>query len=456
MASQANVVICGSGIAGVSAAYHLSVRHGIRDVVVVDERPPLSLTSDKSTECYRNWWPGPGDAMVRLMNRSIDLMERLAAESGNVFRMNRRGYLYLTADPAKIPGLIEAAQEPPRLGAGPLRVHDGSAGAAEYIPPSAEEVDPDLTGADLLLDTGLIRKHFPYLSSGVAAALHARRAGWFSAQQLGMLLLERARQAGVRWREGRIAGVELDTQGVCGVRLADGERIGTRIFVNAAGPLASEVGRMLGVELPIHCELHLKVAFKDSLKAVPREAPLLIWTDAQFLPWTEEERELLGAAEDTAWLLREMPPGAHTRPEGGRESDIALMLWEYHVERVEPTFPPRLDVQYPEIALRGLTAMLPALRGYFGKSPRPILDGGYYCKTQENRPLIGPLPVKGAYVIAALSGFGLMASCAAGELLAAHAAGSFLPPYAPAFSLERYSDPAYRKLLESWTGTGQL
>jgi len=53
----------------------------------VDERPPLSLTSDKSTECYRNWWPGPGDDMVALMNRSIDLLEEEARESGNVFRL---------------------------------------------------------------------------------------------------------------------------------------------------------------------------------------------------------------------------------------------------------------------------------------------------------------------------------------------------------------------------------
>src|SRR5438552_13933890 len=69
-APTADVVICGAGIAGVAAAYHLAVRRGVTDVVLVDERPPLSLTSDKSTECYRNWWPGPGDDMVALMNRS--------------------------------------------------------------------------------------------------------------------------------------------------------------------------------------------------------------------------------------------------------------------------------------------------------------------------------------------------------------------------------------------------
>ena len=76
--SHAQIVICGAGIAGIAAAHRLALHHRIKDIVLVDERSPLSLTSDKSTEAYRNWWPGPGDAMVRFMNRSIDLLEELA------------------------------------------------------------------------------------------------------------------------------------------------------------------------------------------------------------------------------------------------------------------------------------------------------------------------------------------------------------------------------------------
>ena len=91
----AEVVICGAGIAGISVAYDLAVNHGLKNVIMIDERPPLSLTSDKSSECYRNWWPGPGNEMVALMNRSIDRMEALALESSNIFRMNRRGYFFL-------------------------------------------------------------------------------------------------------------------------------------------------------------------------------------------------------------------------------------------------------------------------------------------------------------------------------------------------------------------------
>src|SRR2546422_836844 len=116
-APTADVVIWGGGIAGVAAASHLAVRRGVTDVVLVDERPPLSLTSDKSTECYRNWWPGPGDEMVALMNRSIDLLEELARESGNAFRMSRRGYLFVTADAERVPTFVRAAEEAGARGA---------------------------------------------------------------------------------------------------------------------------------------------------------------------------------------------------------------------------------------------------------------------------------------------------------------------------------------------------
>jgi glycine/D-amino acid oxidase-like deaminating enzyme len=132
------------------------------------------------------------------------------------------------------------------------------------------------------------------------------------------------------------------------------------------------------------------------------------------------------------------------------------MLWEYHTAKVDPIWPPPMNKDYPEIALRGLATMIPELKTYFDKPPRPFLDGGYYTKTRENRPLIGPLPVEGTWVIGALSGFGLMAAMAAGELLTLHVLGKKLPAYSPAFELNRYQDPAYIELLDNWGDTGQL
>jgi glycine/D-amino acid oxidase-like deaminating enzyme len=427
--------------------------------VLVDKGPPLSLTSDKSTECYRNWWPGPGDAMVGLMNRSIDQLEELARGSNNAFHMNRRGYLFATADPQRVDDFIEQAAEAESLGAGSMRIHSGDRDDPPYQPAAPSGFDDQPIGADVITDQNLIRQHFPYLSQSTIAVVHARRAGWFSAQQLGQLLLDRAKDSGAALLEGEIEAVGTHKGRVSQVRVATpqgGKFIQTRNFVNAAGPHLKQTAAMLDIELPVYCEYHAKIAINDSLGVFPRNAPLLIWTDAQHLPWSEEERETLKEDPAMRFLLDEFPAGVHARPEGPEDSPVALMLWTYQLDPIEPVFPPKEDPFYPEITLRGMTTMIPELKRYITRPPKPYVDGGYYTKTQENRPLFGPLPVEGAWIIGALSGYGLMASPAGGELLASHIAGDELPDYASWFLLERYQDPKYRELLEDWGRSGQL
>ena len=388
----AEVVICGAGIAGVAAAYHLAVRRGVRDVVLVDERPPLTLTSDKSAECYRNWWPGPGDAMVAAMNRSIDLLEELARESGNVFRMNRRGYLFATADPARVPDFVRAAQEAAALGAGPLRMHDRP--GSEYQAAPADGFEDLPIGCDVITDRALIRRHFGWLADDTVALLHARRCGWVSGQQLGMYLLERARDKGVRLLQGRVEGVETAAGRVAAVKVSGAggtRRLATPRFVAAGGPLLKPLGRLVGVELPLFCERHAKVAFNDVLGALPRDAPLTIWTDPVRLAWSEEERAELGASAHRR-LLGEFPAGVHGRPEGAGDSQAVLLIWTYDVKPVEPTFPVEFDPAYAETTIRGMSRMVPAMAGYLPRLPRAFVDGGYYTKTRENRFLAARFP----------------------------------------------------------------
>ena len=449
MSKPAEVVICGAGIAGIAAAFELVVRRGVPSVVLVDERPPLSLTSDKSTEAYRNWWPAPDDAMVQLMNHSIDRLEALARDSGNIFRLNRRGYVYATADPARVPVFRQAAELAEAQGAGPLRLDD-------YTPSHTEGFDEGLTGADLLLDPATIRRHFPYLSERTLAVIHARRAGWFSSTEFGTYLLDRAREAGLTLVNARVTAVEAPGSRVQSVRLGDGQTIACGAFVDAGGPFANDVAGLLGLQLPLFAERHQKLAFHDHLGVVPREAPLLIWSDPQRLAWSDEEREALAEDEATRPLVEEMPAGLHFRPEGGGGSDILLMLWAHDAHPVPIVFPPEFDPMFPEVVLRGLATMVPGLARYIGHAPKPSVDGGYYVKTRENRLLAGPLPVEGAYVIAGLSGYGLMAAAAAAGLLADHMTGATLPPYAAAFSPARYDDLEYLKLLVKLDDSSQL
>lgn len=457
--SGSQVVICGAGIAGISTAYQLAVVHGLDEVTIVDARPPLSLTSDKSTECYRNWWPGPGPAMVALMNRSIDILEQLANQHGNPFNLNRRGYLFVTGDRARVSDFEAQGREAAELGAGELRIHRGRPDDPPYRPSPPTGFADLPTGADLIRDPGLIRQHFPYLTESALAVLHARRAGWFSAQQLGQLMLSEARAHGARLLAGRVEAVELNQGAVEAVRVATEEgsqRLPTQHFVNAAGPFFKQVGQMLGVELPVHCELHAKVAYQDRLGAFPRHAPLLIWTDPQRLPWSAAERRSLRDDAQARFLLEQFPQGAHGRPEGPADSPVILLIWTYDQTPSEPKFPLHFDPHYAEITLRGIATMIPAMAGYFDAPPRPVVDGGYYTKTGENRPLIGPMGPAGAWMIGALSGYGLMSSAAAGELLANHVVGADLPDYADWFRLERYEDPEYLELLKDWGRSGQL
>jgi sarcosine oxidase, subunit beta len=448
---KTTTIICGAGIAGVSAAYHLA-RAGLQNILLVDERPPLSLTSDRSTECYRNWWPQPD--MLALMNRSIDLMEELARESGNAFHMNRRGYLYLTADPDKVPEFHTRAERTSKLGAGQLRIH--AEADSTYQPAQAEGWENEPLGADLLLGSELIHKYFPYVTESAIAALHARRAGWLSAQQLGMTLLERARSLGVRFEVGCVESVETANGRVQSTHFADGRRVECSTFVNAAGPHFREVGGMLGVDIPVHTELHLKMVIKDPLGAVGRDAPLLIWDDEQVLPWDEEERAALEGDPSTRWLTERFPVGAHTRPEGGAGSEMLVMLWEYQTRLSPPIEPPALDSDFPEVTLRGMSAMLPRLREYFVKMPRPQMDGGYYTKAQDNLPIVGPMGAEGSFAVGAVSGYGIMSACAIGELLAAHVTGTALPVYASAFHPSRFENPEYLRKLGQTSESGQL
>jgi len=456
--TTADIVICGAGIAGVSTAYQLAVKHGMKNIVIVDPLPPLTMTSDKSTECYRNWWPGPGDAMVRLMNRSIDIMEALHREAPNRLPMNRRGYIYATADPNNIESMIAGAEEITSLGAGQLRVHRNNSDDPKYIPVSEHGLFDAPTGADLFLDPSLIRKYFPYITERAVALLHTRRCGWFAAQQFGMYMLEQAIAQGVTHVTGRVTGVGVEGGGIKSVSIeskAGTQTISTRVFVIAAGPLQKNVGRMIGVELPVVCEPHLKVMLNDPQRVIPRDMGLLIWNDPVTLPWSDDEKEALAESDQTNWLLNELPIGVHGRPEG--DGDTILLQWSYQSHApLEPVFPIPLDPQLPEVALRGMATVVPGLAAYFKQIPKPFIDGGYYARTPENRPLMGPLPVDGTYIIGGLGGFGMQVSCGASDLLAKHIAQKELPGYAPAFLFSRYQNPQYQEMLLKWGASGQI
>ena len=397
------VVIAGAGIAGVAAAYQLAVRAGMSRVVLVDPREPLTLTSSRGSEAYRNYWPGPDDTMARFMDRSIDLLEAIDADSRQAFALNRRGYVFLTADPAEAQRL--------RTDAGPT---------IEFL----------ASGPD-------IRARYPFVTDRVVAMLHVRRAGYMNALALGRWLLERAVHHGVDLVRDEVTGLFAANGRFTGVQLGSGRRIDARSFILAAGPRLSEWADRLELDVPIVNELHGKISFEDEAGIVPRDAPMMIWNDAVELPG-----------------VGTFPAGVHLRPRGERS---LLGIWTYDTRVEEPRDTPVFPPDYADIMLGGLAVMIPGLAACRGRNKGAAVDGGYYCKTPDNRPLIGPTAIAGAYLLGALSGFGIMASQAGAELVAAHVLETPLPDYAAAFAPGRFDDPSYlRNLTVGDARQGQL
>ena len=454
--SSADEVIRGAGMAGICTAYFLA-KNGVSNVLLVDKRYPLSLTSDKSAETFRVWWPGETNRdKFALLNRSVDLIEQIVHESEGMLHMQPKGHCHVTACASKVTAFQQTAQEYATLGLGPLRVYsEGVASEEEYLPPSRAGQDI-LKGVDLLLDRKLIEAHLAYLPEDTIAIIHDRRSGYFSGHTLGMLLLEKAKALGVRELRAEVVDVEQDAQGVCAVKVSGAggtEVVQTRAFVNAAGPFVRRVAAMLDVDFPVVTGLWEKIVIDAYFFKWFRSALLLVLHDPQRLEWTEEEAAMWREDQGYRWLLDELADGVYIRPEGSAGGRRVLIGWAYNdcpygrevdfgedVGRegagaaCEPCWEPQLSREFPELALRAAVKLVPGFRPYLDRLPKPMHDGGQFVKTEFEMPLIGPLGVDGAFVVQH-DGM-VMAGCASGELCAAWVVGGQLPDYAAGLTLD--------------------
>lgn len=452
--SGTTVAVVGAGNIGIATAYYMARNHGITDIVLIDQGQPMAFTSAQSGENYRNWWPHP--LMAAFTNRSISLMEDIARESANRIAMTRRGYILCTRQDDIQPMLDEIAFSLAGEGASQIRCH-ANAVSATYQPAVSADWQSAPNGFDVLQNQSLIRSCFPSLDRDVKSIIHIRRGGDISGQQLGQLMLEWLRENGCRRVSGMVTcitqgdGFTLELSGANGPLSIQAEKL-----VNAAGPFAGEIAKMLGEELPLFNVMQQKISFPDELRAIPRTMPFAIDLDRQLIDWLDEERAMLAEDPETAHLAAEMPGSIHCRPDGGDNGTWIKLGWAYNETAQDVSWDIPLDPQFPEIVLRGAARLNPALKRYYERLPRQAHHyGGWYTRTEDNWPLIGPMGAGGAFMACALSGYGTMAACATGELAAAWVAGSTPEAsYTRNFSLERFSDPSLAPPTD--TGAGLL
>ncbi|MDQ2733566.1 MAG: FAD-binding oxidoreductase [Pseudomonadota bacterium] len=433
-----DVAVIGAGNVGIAVAYYLVTEHKLRNLVLIDPRDPMSLTSAQSGENYRNWWPHP--VMTAFTDHAIDLLEHIDRKTEGRLNMTRGGYSLVTRRESP-DDLIQDLYR--GYGASDAQIRVSTRLADDYQPPRRAPWNSAPDGVDVLLNRDLIRKTFPSYAPDIAAVIHIRKAGSISAQQLGQYMLEEIRRHGGRLLRVEVKSISSAAPFTLELKTAEGtaKTLRAEKIVNAAGPFVRDIGLMLGEDLPVMCVYQQKIAFQDREAVLPRSLPFTIDLDGQSLVWSDEDRELLASEPSARHLIEPMPGGIHCRPDGAADGTWVKLGWAYNDKTADPHSEEPIDPQFPDTVLRGASRLHSGLSTYLGRLPRGAHHyGGYYTMTEENWPLIGRMKTEGAFIAGALSGYGSMAACSTGAVCAAWVAGKPIPEYALSLSSERFGN----------------
>jgi sarcosine oxidase subunit beta len=261
----ADIVIIGAGAIGSSIAYHLA-RRGARDVVVLERETVGSGSTSKAAGGIRVQFSTRVEVEFSL--RGIEFFKRFEDEMGVPCDYRQEGYLILLFDEADLARYRKSAALQTSLGA---EVHI-------IKPDEARAIVPELNVDDVL------------------AAAWGPMDGHASPNDVVQAYAARARERGVRILEGTPAtAIELEGDRVTAVLTPEG-RIETPLVVNAAGPQAPLIARMVGREIPVDPRRrHIFVT--DEFAGVRHPMPLVIDRKTGFYCRSEQGQVLMSAGD---------------------------------------------------------------------------------------------------------------------------------------------------------------
>ncbi len=347
---KANVVIIGGGVMGTSTAYHLA-KLGCQDIVLVERNQLASGSTALSAGGIRLQFSLK--ANIHISMESLRYFERFAEEFETEIDFRQHGYLFLATEPkdwAEFQANVALQQ---RMGV-PVR----------------------------LLSPQEIRDMAPYLYlDDVLGGTFCPRDGYADPYSVAMGFAKQARRLGVRiGEETEALDIKVNKGKVKAVVTNKGE-IATPVVVNVAGAWAAQVGRMVGLELPV-VPYRRQVFVTAPFDELPRQIPMII----------------------------DFAPSFYFRREG------AGILMGMTDKDELPSFNTNFDLEF--LARVGEKAAYRA----------PVLDragfmrgwGGLYDITPDDNPIIGQDigGVEGFYCAVGFSGHGFMQSPAVGRILA--------------------------------------
>jgi dimethylglycine dehydrogenase len=363
MRTHARVVVIGGGIVGCSVLYHLT-RMGWTDAVLLER---AELTSGST-------WHAAGNCPN--FSTSWNVM-KLQSYSNRLYR--------------RLPTEVDYAID--HRASGSIRLAHTSERMEEFRH-VAGMANAQGLGFEILSANAMRERH-PFLEThDVLGGLWDPDDGDIDPSQVTQALAKGARAAGAEiYRHNPVTGIERSPSGEWRIETRDGA-IACEIVVNAAGYRAREIGRMVGLDLPIVSLQHqyLVTAAIPEIAAHGRPLPIVRDPDVSWYLRQERAGLLLGPYE---WDCRLAWDGQEPPTEFGME------LFADDLDRLE---------RYIEDAM----ARVPI----FANAGVVRVVNGPIPYTPDGNPLIGPAYGLDNFYLACAFSFGIVQAGGAGKALA--------------------------------------
>ena len=335
MKNQAKVVVIGGGVVGVSVLYHLT-KAGWRDVMLIER---AELTSGSTWHAAGGMHTVNGDPNVaKLQQYTINLYRELEQISGQSCGLHITGGLMLAGTPERLDWLK-------------MTVARG-----RYL------------GMDLeLIDMTETKKRFPLLDEKhFVGAIYDPIEGHVDPYGVTHAYAKSAQIGGAEIvRQNRVVDLKQRADGSWDVITEHGN-VHAEHVVNAGGLWAREVGRLVGLELPILAMEHQYI-ITDDLPELAGQPELLHVIDFEGEIYMRQERGgvLLGTYERAG-----VPWSTRTTP-----WDFGQDLLPNDLERIAPS----LEVGFKHFPRLGEVGIRKIVNGPFTFAP-------------DGNPLVGPVP----------------------------------------------------------------
>lgn len=339
MKSHARVVVIGGGVVGCSVLFHLA-RAGWTDIVLLERD---ELTSGSTWHAAGGMHTINGDPNVaKLQKYTISLYKEIEELSGQATGVHLTGGVFLAATEARMDWLRNMVAK------------------GRYLGIELEEISPR-EAAELM----------PLIDPGqFVGAIHNKEDGHLDPSGVTHAYAKAARNLGAAIeRFTKVEDIVRQPDGMWRVITNKGEVL-TEHVVNAGGLWAREVGRMVGLELPVLAMEHMYLITED----MPEVAAWNKKTGTEIMHAVDFDGELYLRQERGGMLMG-------TYEKAGKPWSERVTPWDFGHELLEPDIDriaPSLEVGFRHFPAFQNTGIKQIINGPFTFAP-------------DGNPLVGPV-----------------------------------------------------------------